>query len=89
MIALHTAVVEERRQRERWALALGRLQFDRRAGTEIVRDGGTAGHGLVHKQGALLAVGSPPIPPLAKGGSMKDTRCSKRSPKHTIDFIKI
>jgi hypothetical protein len=89
MIALHTAVVEERRQRERWALALGRLQFDRRAGTEIVRDGGTAGHGLVHKQGDLLAVGSPPIPPLAKGGSMKDTRCSKRSPKHTIDFIKI
>jgi hypothetical protein len=89
MIALHTAVVEERRQRERWVLALGRLQFDRRAGTEIVRDGGTAGHSLVHKQGALLAVGSPPIPPLAKGGSMKDTRCSKRSPKHTIDFIKI
>jgi hypothetical protein len=46
MIALHTAVVEERRQRERWALALGRLQFDRRAGTEIVRDGGTAGHSI-------------------------------------------
>jgi hypothetical protein len=67
MIALHTAVVEERRQRERWVLALGRLQFDRRAGTEIVRDGGTAGHSLVHKQGALLAVGSPLFPPLRRG----------------------
>jgi hypothetical protein len=67
MIALHAAVVEERRQRERWALALGRLQFDRRAGTEIVWDGGTAGHGLVHKQGALLAVGSPLFPPLRRG----------------------
>jgi hypothetical protein len=67
MIALHAAVVEERRQRERWALALGRLQFDRRAGTEIVWDGGTAGLGLVHKQGALLAVGSPLFPPCEGG----------------------
>ena len=80
-VHLHTPVVEEHRQGERGALALDRLKFDRRAGAEVVRGGGTAGHGLVQKQGTLLAVGSP-LFPFAKEGSMVDTRCPKRSPEH-------
>jgi hypothetical protein len=63
-------VVEEHRQGERETLALDRLKFDRRAGAEVVRDGGTAGHGLVQKQGTLLAVGSP-LFPRYEGGAWK------------------
>ena len=66
-VDLRTAVVEERRQREPGALALGRLKFDRRDGAEVVRDGGTAGHGLAQKQGTLLAMGSSRFPPSRRG----------------------
>jgi hypothetical protein len=79
IVDLRTAVVEERRQRERGALSLGRLKFDPRAGAEVVRDGGTAGHSLVQKQGTLLAMGSH-LFPRYEGGSIEDTGCPKRSP---------
>jgi hypothetical protein len=42
---------------------------------------------LVQKQGTLLVMGSPPIPPFTKGGSMEDTGCPKRSPEHALGYV--